>query len=84
MIHRQRAVNVARAGRSRRNARLYLCNTRRDRLAQHLQDVASELRPFIEKEHAVMSQRHLASIGMWPPPISSTSEIAWWGRDMGA
>jgi hypothetical protein len=31
-----------------------------ERLAQGLEDVASELRPFIEKEHAVVRQRHLA------------------------
>jgi hypothetical protein len=63
MVHRQRAANVARAGRSGRNARWYLCNTRRDRLAHHLQDMVSELRPFIEKEHAVVSQRHLPRHG---------------------
>jgi RecJ-like exonuclease len=41
-------------------ARLYVRDTILERLAQHLQDVAAELRQFIQKEHAVVRRRHLA------------------------
>ena len=44
-------------------ARWYSCETLLERLAQDLQDVAAELRPFIQKEHAVVRQRHLARHG---------------------
>jgi hypothetical protein len=38
---------------------LYLSETLLEGLAQHLQDVVSELLPFIQQEHAVVRQRHL-------------------------
>jgi hypothetical protein len=37
-----------------------MCDTLLDRLAQHLQYVAVELRQFIQQEHAMVRQRHLA------------------------
>jgi hypothetical protein len=46
--------------RSRRRGRWYFCATPLDGLAQDLQDVASELREFIENEHPMVRQRHFA------------------------
>jgi hypothetical protein len=40
--------------------RLYVCDTLLEGLAQHLQDVAAELRPFIEEEHPMVRQRHFS------------------------
>jgi hypothetical protein len=40
--------------------RLYLYDTLIEGLAQHLEEVAAELRPFIQKQHPVVRQRHLA------------------------
>jgi hypothetical protein len=37
---------------------LYLCDAILERLAQDFQDVACALRPFIQKERAVVCQRH--------------------------
>jgi hypothetical protein len=51
-----------------------------ERLAQDLQDMAAELGQFIQEEHAVVGQRHLAG---WPPPISPASEMVWWGARHG-
>jgi hypothetical protein len=39
---------------------LYVENTLLQWLAQDLQDMAAELGPFIQEEHAMMGQRHLA------------------------
>ena len=50
---------------------------------QHLQDMAAELGEFIQQEHAMVGQRHLAGIGTWPPPISPASEMVWWGARNG-
>jgi hypothetical protein len=41
-------------------AKLDSCETLLKGLAQDLEDMASELRQFIEEEHAVVCQRHLA------------------------
>ena len=41
-------------------ARLYVYDTLLERLAQDLQDMAAALGPFIQEEHAVVGQRHLA------------------------
>jgi hypothetical protein len=40
--------------------RLYLYDTILKRLAQDLEDVAAALRQFIQEEHAVVCQRHVA------------------------
>jgi hypothetical protein len=40
--------------------RLYSCETLLEWLPQDLQDVAAELRPFIQEAHAVVRERHLA------------------------
>jgi hypothetical protein len=40
------------------HARLYACDAVLEGLAQHLQDVASELREFIQEENAMVRQRH--------------------------
>ena len=50
---------------------------------KHLQDVAAELRQFIQEEHAVVRQRHLARHRHLAPPISPTSEMVWWGARNG-
>src|SRR5262245_10773328 len=55
-----RAASAASAVRSSTPERWYVCATIFERLAQDLQDVAAALRPFIQEEDAVVSQRHLA------------------------
>ena len=45
--------------RSRTPARLSVYDTLLQRLPQDLQDMAAELGEFIEKEHAMVGQRHL-------------------------
>jgi hypothetical protein len=40
-------------------------------LAQDLEDMAAELRQFIQKEHAVVRQRHIARHGDVPAPNQS-------------
>jgi hypothetical protein len=40
-------------------ARLYSCETILERLPQDLQDMAPELRQFIQKEHVMVRQRHV-------------------------
>jgi Tfp pilus assembly protein PilN len=47
------------AEKSRTIWRLYFCETLLQGLAQHLGDVAAELRQLIQKEHAVVRQGHL-------------------------
>jgi hypothetical protein len=39
---------------------LYIYDTLLERLAQDLQNMAAELGPFIQEEHAMVGQRHLA------------------------
>jgi hypothetical protein len=46
--------------RPERYARLYSYETLLERLAQDLEDMAAELGPCIQEEHAVVGQRHLA------------------------
>ena len=53
------------------------------RLPQHLQDMAAELGQFIQEQHAVVGQRHLARHGHVAPPISPASEMVWWGARNG-
>jgi hypothetical protein len=56
-------------------AKVYFCETLRERLAQHLQDVAAELGQFVQEEHAVARQDTSPGIATRPPPISPTSEM---------
>jgi hypothetical protein len=62
-----RAAKAAKTLRSRRPVKLYVYETLLQRLASHLQDMTAELGQFIEEEHAVVGQRHLAR----PRPGSS-------------
>jgi hypothetical protein len=39
-------------------AKVYSCETLLEWLAQHLKDMAAELGPFIQEEHAIVGQRH--------------------------
>jgi hypothetical protein len=39
---------------------LYFCDTILERLAQNLEDMAAKLGQFIQEEHAIVGQRHLA------------------------
>jgi hypothetical protein len=55
-----RAAKVAKTVGSRTPTKSYSCEAILERLAQHLQDVAPELRQFIQKEDAVGRQRHFA------------------------
>jgi hypothetical protein len=43
------------------------CDTLLKRLAQHLQDVPTELRQLIQKEHPMVRQRHLPGHRDLPP-----------------
>jgi hypothetical protein len=49
-----RAAVAASPSRSRTRGKLYVCDTRLERLAQDLQDMAAELGPFIHEEHAMV------------------------------
>ena len=55
-----RAAKVAKALRFRTPAKLYVYDTLLQRLPQDLQDMAAELGEFIQEEHAMVGQRHLA------------------------
>jgi len=55
-----RVAKSAKSLRRRTRGRLYSCDPLLEGLAQHLEDVAAELWPFIEKEHAMVCQRHVA------------------------
>jgi hypothetical protein len=55
-----RRANSTKVLSSRTTARLYVCDTILEGLAQDLQDVAAALRQFIQKEHPVVRPRHLA------------------------
>ena len=48
---------------SRTRARLHACEVVLERLAQDLQDLASELGRLIQEEHPVLGQRHLLRHG---------------------
>ena len=48
------------------HAKLYSCDTLLQRLAQDLEDMPPELRPFIDEENAVVRPRHLARHGEGP------------------
>jgi hypothetical protein len=55
-----RAAKVAKTLKLRTPAKLYIYETLLERLPQDLEDMAAELGQFIQAEHAVMGQRHLA------------------------
>jgi hypothetical protein len=61
------AAKTDRATRSGTRGRWYSCNTIFQRLAQHLQDVATARRQFIQQEHAVVGPRHVAGHRHLPP-----------------
>jgi hypothetical protein len=54
------AAIAARAAKPMTPAKLYFCDALLEGLAQDLEDVAAELRPFIQKEDAVVGERHFA------------------------
>jgi hypothetical protein len=43
-------------------ARLYSCETILKRLPQDLEDMAAELGQFVQEEHAIVGQRHVARL----------------------
>ena len=55
-----RAAKAAKTLTLRTPAKLYIYETLLEGLAQYLQHVTAELGQFIQKEHAVVGQRHLA------------------------
>jgi hypothetical protein len=55
-----RLANSANVWRLRKCGRLSVENTLLERLAQDLENMAAELGQFIQEEHAVVGQRHLA------------------------
>jgi hypothetical protein len=61
-----RAAHTAKAARSRTPARLPVYNPLLQQLVQHLQDMAAELGEFIQEEHTMVRQRHLARHGDVP------------------
>ena len=62
-----RAVRVARRLRSRAPAKWYSCETILERLAQDLEHMTATLRPFLQEEHTLVRQRHLARHRHLPP-----------------
>jgi hypothetical protein len=54
---------------------MYSYDTLLKRLAQDLEDMPPELRQFIEEEHAVVRQRHLAQHREVPAADPPTGEI---------
>jgi hypothetical protein len=54
--HPSKAASAASVARSRTRGRLYSCEARFERLTQDLEDMAAELGPFIQEEHAVVGQ----------------------------
>jgi hypothetical protein len=50
-------------------------------LPQDLQDMAAALGQFIQEEHPVVGQRHLARPRHVAPPISPTAEMLWFHTD---
>ena len=57
---RSRTAKASRRLTSRTPARLLVYDTLLERLAQDLQNMASELRELIQEEHTMVGQRHLA------------------------
>jgi len=55
-----RKANSAKELRSRTSAKLYVYETLLERLPQDLQDMAAELGPCIQEQHAIVGQRHVA------------------------
>jgi hypothetical protein len=55
-----RLANSAKALRSRTCGRLYSCDTLLERLAEHCEDVPPALGAFVQEEHPMVRQRHLA------------------------
>ena len=51
------------------------CDAVLRRLAQGLADMAAELWPFIQEEHAMVRQRHVPGIGTRLPPTEPTPQI---------
>ena len=62
-----RMANSAKSLKSMAPVRVYLYDTLLEGLAQDLQDVAAELRQFIQKEHPMVGQRHFARHRRVPP-----------------
>jgi hypothetical protein len=58
-----RAASPVSAARAKTRGRLYACDPILKRLPQDLHDMAAELRQFIQEEHAMVGQRHLARHG---------------------
>jgi hypothetical protein len=55
-----RPASAARVVRAMMLARVYLCEALLQRLAPHFEDTAAALGQLIEKEHAMVGERHLA------------------------
>jgi hypothetical protein len=55
-----RSASTARATRSRTPTKLYSYETLLERLAQDLENMAAALGPFIQEEHPVVREGHLA------------------------
>jgi hypothetical protein len=75
------AANATKSLGFRTPEKLYVYETILEGLAQHLQDMAAELGPFIQEAHAVMGQRHLAGHRY----VAATEQPRWSGgaRDTG-
>jgi hypothetical protein len=54
-----RATSPVSAARSKTRERLYACDPILKRLPQNIHDMAAELWPFIQEEHAMVGQRHV-------------------------
>ena len=70
-----RPARMANAARSTTCVRSYLYDPICERLAQDLQDVVAGLGPFIQEEHAVMGQGHLAGHPDMAPADEPITEL---------
>jgi hypothetical protein len=78
-----RATSPVSAARSKTRGRLSACDPILKRLAQDLQDMAAALGELIQKEHAMMGQRHLTRHRHVAAADQSPSEMVWWGARHG-
>ena len=78
-----RKANSAKELRSRTPAKLYSCETILQRLAHNLEHMTAKLGQFIQKAHAMVSQRHVARHRHVAPTDQPASEMVWWGARHG-
>ena len=73
-----RAAKVAKTLKLRTPAKLYIYESLLERLAQDLEDMAAELGPCIQEEHAMVGQRHVTRHRHVAPADQPASAMVWW------